>query len=555
MATAESNLFHFRAAGNVILSHESIARIQTLVNEEVFSFPLYYYFVFLAFSAYIGLIRKPTKPFKNLPMAEGCHWLLGHMYKFTGDFRKTQLDVFMGNANEYGQTGFWMGARRCISVQKWEDARAILHSEYYRRPVPLLKKHLSMFLGDRNIGVMSGREWRFHRSLIMKAFSLRAVLNSKGTVEEVISTLVGSIKRLHLQSSSDEVVLDIEAVTKMITMDVFGKAAFSKEFGCCEKLQASEAAEAFQLLGSELAKRIFNPLSIQNYFYSFPSEANRKHREARNYLRSILKEAIQQRHDDEGFTTRKDVLGLIVEANNQMRHDVKGDKEKESDLEQLCSDMMMVLLFAGHDTTSISLTYTLYLLSQHPEIEKLCIEEIESSPDELVYCKAVIMETLRMFPPATLVPRTLTKPVKISGNFVVPVGTQVFIPIWLIQQDPRVFPRPDEFRPDRWARREGSTRWVEREESDKLSSDIRPAFRKAFFAFSAGARSCPGQNFAMQETVLVLAGILKEFKFSTIPGYQLRPTRNGVVQRPTDGLPMRIQLRSLATSIQAHSSA
>ena len=59
--------------------------------------------LFVVVSFYVGFVRKPSKPFKELPMAEGCHWLLGHMAKFTGDFKKTQVEVFVQNANEYGQ--------------------------------------------------------------------------------------------------------------------------------------------------------------------------------------------------------------------------------------------------------------------------------------------------------------------------------------------------------------------------------------------------------------------------------------------------------------------
>jgi cytochrome P450 len=329
-------------------------------------------------------------------------------------------------------------------------------------------------------------------------------------------------------------------------MDIFGKAAFSQHFGCCDQLEPSEAAVAFELLGVELAKRLSNPLWISNYFYSFPTEANRKHREARVCLRSLLKKAIVER---QGYNAspKRDFLALIVEASNELKRDCEGNQEKERDVDQMLSDTMMAILFAGYDTTSITLTYALYLLSQHPEIEKHCLEEIESSPEDLIYCKGVIMETLRMYPPATIVPRTLLQPIKISGGFVVPEGTQVFIPVWLIQQDPKLFPRPDEFRPDRWVRREGPDRWVEREETDMSSSDVPPAFRKAFFAFSGGARSCPGQRFAIQEAVVVLAGILKDFKFSTVPGYVLLPARSGLTQRPRGGLPMRIQLRSPPT--------
>jgi cytochrome P450 len=508
-----------------------------------------YYFCFavLAVSVYyISMVRQPTKPFKDLPMSPGCHWLLGHIQAMKGDFRKNQRTLFTKDANKHGQIGFWMGPKAALAVHHWEDARTILYSEYHRIRVPLTRKHLAMFLGDRSIGVMKGREWKFHRSFIMRAFSQQAVHNSKAAVEEVAATFVDSMKRQHLHSPSDSVVLDVETLTKMVTMDVFGKAAFSTNFGCCDRLEPSEAVAAFDLLGSELSKRIFNPISIPNYFYSFPSDANRNHLRARTCLRGFLKKAISERRDNKNFAKR-DLLSLMLQAHEELKSDAKGAKDREEDLEQLLSDTMMTLLFAGYDTTSITLTYAIYLVSQHPEIEKLCLEEVESQPEELIFCKGVILETLRMFPPATIVPRTLLKSVKLSGGFVAPEGTQVYIPIWLIQQDETVWPSPEQFRPDRWVRREDKKQpWVDREETDISSSEIAPAFRKAFFAFSGGARSCPGQRFAVQESVLVLAGVLKELSFETVPGYELNPARSGIVQRPKGGLPMKIQRRTPA---------
>lgn len=71
--------------------------------------------------------------------------------------------------------------------------------------------------------------------------------------------------------------------------------------------------------------------------------------------------------------------------------------------------------------------------------------------------------------------------------------------------------------------------------------EVPPANRRAFFAFSAGGRSCPGYKFALQEAVIALSSLLRELKFTTVPGYELEPVRKGIIQRPTNGMPMFVE--------------
>ena len=144
-----------------------------------------------------------------------------------------------------------------------------------------------------------------------------------------------------------------------------------------------------------------------------------------------------------------------------------------------------------------------------------------------------------------MIPRTLQRSVRISGGVNLSKGTQVVVPVWSLHRDERNFPQALTFRPDRWAKKVNG-RWVDREETDFDTSSIPPGNRKALFAFSAGARSCPGQRFAMQELVLVLSKLLKEFQFRTVDGYQLEPVKAGIVQHPKGGLPMRIRRRDFS---------
>ena len=237
--------------------------------------------------------------------------------------------------------------------------------------------------------------------------------------------------------------------------------------------------------------------------------------------------------------------------------------------------MISTLLVAGYETTSATLTYALYNLSTRPDIEHDLVEEIRtvlSDPDavngvrmdfdveKLVLCKALINETLRLRPIVFQTLRSIPKGSKIEINGLEFTGpAYIRVPIWAIQQDPNNFPRPDEFLPERWARKcksksetkSNDNEWVERFPDDQCEEErvwmsqtaVPPANREAFFAFSSGSRNCVGRRFAYQEAVIVLAFLIKDLKFEAEDGYVCLPIKKGVTQGPKDGMPMHISKR------------
>lgn len=245
------------------------------------------------------------------------------------------------------------------------------------------------------------------------------------------------------------------------------------------------------------------------------------------------------------------------------------------------------------------------MLSQHQEARGNCLAEIDAvmaeacrnadgsssdgsvlDLDRLQYTRAVVLETLRLYPAAPVTTRTLERPLDIDGYFI-PTATHVAIPIWSIQRDERNFPFPDHFLPLRWVERApgcdgtGETvQWVDRTAGvrdrhrrssccstssidskndtsgtsapttttrpmdDCCSPDNIPAANlDAFCAFSGGGRSCPGRKIAVQEAVTILAYLLKNFDFDALDDYELQPVQASFIQKPKDNLPMRIRMR------------
>lgn len=485
------------------------------------------------------------KPFGDeLPMPSGNHWFFGHLGMFGNDFVQVHQKMCYEEADQFGVCSFWLTSYKGVSVTRWQDARAMLQASVEHSLVPILKKHLSKFIGERNIGTLNGKEWKYHRAAILRVFhSQTTLMNSRAAMVDVAQSLVESLKK-----QPQPVEMDIDPLMKMVTMDIFGRTALSCDFGCCESLEPSPFAVAFDFLGNDLMRRLRSPLLPTNALYSLPTAINQRHAQENGLIRDFLIALIETRRQEKPEDRKPDVLTSLLKAHEELK-----EQAVEEMTDQTLVDIMMSLLFAGYDTTSITLMYALYIVASHPKVEERCLEEIERvckedrslmNPDRLVYCSGVVSETLRMYPPAFVLNRKTTKPIQLSNGVVIPEDTFVFMPLYKIQHDPKHFERPEEFFAERWVKRGGNGIWVERDMNDTLSSDEIPAGnRHAIFAFSGGARSCAAQRFAIQEAVLVLATLVKELKFEVEPGYVPKPMRNGIVQSPVGGMPMTITPR------------
>jgi len=297
-----------------------------------------------------------------------------------------------------------------LSVTSWQDARAVLRQDYFRRRNPFLERHFNMFLGSRNIGVLSGREWKLHRSAILRSFSPATVEASRKTIVDVTQKLISSLRK-QMNESPNGLVRDVEHLMKMITVDVFGRVAFSTDLNCSENLVPSPIAKAFDFLSAELSRRMKNPFQPVNILYCLPTPANHRHKRERSLLLTFLAERIRERKYLSGVDRPADMLSELIATS---------DGNEDLALDDTLQDILLSLLFAGYDTTSITLTYALHLISQHPEVEENIVKEVTvaesmDDPTNFAYCEGVLYETLRLYPPAYLTSRSLRKPLQLQG--------------------------------------------------------------------------------------------------------------------------------------------
>jgi cytochrome P450 len=198
-------------------------------------------------------------------------------------------------------------------------------------------------------------------------------------------------------------------------------------------------------------------------------------------------------------------------------------------------DQVAIFFLAGHETSASALSWALFLLAMHPEIQARVAAECAGLPDtpgfadlsKLRLTRDVFRETLRLYPPVPMMVRQNTSPEVMRERKVAP-GAQIVLSPWHLHRHERIWEEPDIFDPDRWGR-----------EANK------PAARDAYMPFSAGPRVCTGAGFAMVEGPLLLALLVQAFSFERIEGCDPVPVAHLTV-RAKDGIWLKIARRQRA---------
>jgi cytochrome P450 len=200
-------------------------------------------------------------------------------------------------------------------------------------------------------------------------------------------------------------------------------------------------------------------------------------------------------------------------------------------------DEAVTMLLAGHETTALTLSFAVYLLSENEPVAVRLRAEIDGQLAErparmedlqkLPYLNAVVRETLRLYPPAYAIGREVLRDFELGG-YLIPKGSQVMMCPYVVQRDPRLFAEPDRFNPERWL---------------DPASDALPRF--AYFPFGGGPRVCIGNHFAMMELALVLSVIVQQVELEVAPGFELEVDPI-VTLRPAAGVPVIVHRRKRA---------
>jgi cytochrome P450 len=299
--------------------------------------------------------------------------------------------------------------------------------------------------------------------------------------------------------------VDVHAEMTRLTLDIVGRTLFDADV-------TGEAPEIGDALTEALdgVNRLVYPWGP--LLDRLPLSATRRFRQACVRLDATIYRLIDERRA--AGATGSDLLSLLLAAQDEGG----GMSDRQ------VRDEAMTLFLAGHETTANLLTWTLYLLSQHPEDEERVVSELAAGA-ETTQADRVLSEALRLYPPAWVIGRRALADVDL-GRIVIPAGMLAVVSPWVTHRDPRWYPEPERFDPGRW------------EESER---DARP--QHAFFPFGAGTRMCIGEGFAMAEARAVLRVLLPRWAFRLDPAQRVDVLPR-VTLRPRYGMRMIVRRRA-----------
>ncbi|KAL6615627.1 hypothetical protein ACP70R_037897 [Stipagrostis hirtigluma subsp. patula] len=418
----------------------------------------------------------------------------------------------------------WAGPAPMVIIGDPRLVREILSNKFGHFRKTKLPSNFIKLLGE-GLSSHEGEKWAVHRKIINPAFHLEKLKKMLPTFTACTSELVGRWEDSMGSGKAQEI--DVWPELQDLTGDTISRAAFGSSL--------SEGRRIFRIQSeqSQLATQIMTKLFIPGYTF-LPTKLNRRlkanAREAEALLKGIVtkrEQAIKNGHADDS-----DLLGLLLQSNMKESQE-RGSSKQMMTMDDIIGELKL-FYFAGMETTSVLLTWTMIVLSMHPEWQDRAREEVlrvfgKKQPDhdganQLKVVTMVLYEVLRLYPPITGLTRQTYKEMELGG-VKYPPDVVLFLPIATIHHDRDLWGEDaDEFRPERFA-----------EGISKASKDA-----PAFFPFSWGPRICVGQNFALLEAKIALSMILQRFSFGLSPSYTHAPFNVSTLQ-PDHGAQIVLQ--------------
>jgi len=429
-------------------------------------------------------------------------------------FRETTADFMLQNASRYGDLVHYTAVGRHVYQLNHPD----LVQDFFLRDAGRHNRGVVMRRARVVLGYgLSTSEEPVHmrqRRLMQPAFHRQRI----AAYGEVISDYTSQMT----SKWQDGAEVDLHAEMLLLALRIVGKCLFDTNVES-EVRRIAAAVDAFM----GFMPLAFLPFSEQ--IEKLPIPAMKRIHHGQEELDSLIYGIIRQRRADN--VDRGDLLSILLTS-----VDTEGDTGQMTD-EQV-RDECLTLMLAGHETTANALSFALWLLAQHPDIqEKLHAEcsqilngRAPSAADfpRLKYAEKVFAEALRLYPPVWVTARTCTDPYEIAG-YRIPQDAILLAPQIALHHDARFWDDPQRFEPERFT------------EQARIS---RPRF--SYFPFGAGSRQCIGEGLAWMEGVLVLAAVIQQWTIRRIPGQStsLKVTP-AITLRPKGGLPLIVQRRSV----------
>ncbi|MFI9023865.1 cytochrome P450 [Streptomyces sp. NPDC053560] len=422
-----------------------------------------------------------TIPLRPVPGPRGAP-LLGNLPAFGRD----PLGFLVRLRDDFGDAVTWsLGPKRSLFLFHPEHIAEFLAARERTFELLEIGWAFKQLIGDSLI-LSKGSDWRRKRSLVQPTVRPRQVRAHASAMVECARTAA--------DEWHDGDRIDVRQQMTLITQRIVLRTLFGNDLGDRTRALGEAMAEAEHGIGAEL----------RNMSLFLPGWVRTPGR--RRFLRAVatidaeVHRLIRARQRSGDTADRDDLLSRLLAARDEEGRPLTAKEVR---------DEAATLWAAGHETTSTALTWTWYLLSRAPEARERLTAELArvlagrpptiDDYDRLQWTRQIIKEVLRLYPPAWLIPAVALDGAALAGTRI-PAGTVVWCSQWTTHRDPRWFPEPTSFRPERW---------------DPDAPD--PVPDHAWYPFGGGRRTCLGARFAQVEAALLLATLAQRCHLDVAP--------------------------------------
>lgn len=441
------------------------------------------------------------------------------------DYLPRTLPHFVKWKEQYGGPFlYWFGLQPRICILDYELVKQILVNKYGHFVKNDTHPTILAIIG-KGLILVEGMNWVRHRRVVNPAFAMDKLKMMTKTMVSCAECLIKEWEDQASNSKSREIEVEFSKQFQELTADVISRTAFGSSY--------REGKEVFHTQKQLHAIAMATLLNVQLPGFKYlPTKRNRSKWMLEKKLKNTLIKMIQPRLASKGGGFGDDLLGVMLEACFTTE---QGEKQDELVLSvDEIIDECKTFFFAGHETTSHLLTWTMLLLSMYPEWQERLREEVlrecgKENPNADMLSKLkemtmVLLETLRLYCPIILLLRQPISDMRL-GSLNLHKGDTIVMPIPVLHRDKEVWgDNADEFDPLRFEN--GITKAAK--------------IPHAHLGFSIGPRSCIGQNFAMLEAKSVMVMILQKFSFTLSPKYVHAPV-DLITLQPKFGLPILLR--------------
>ncbi|XP_076879046.1 cytochrome P450 4V7 [Brachyhypopomus gauderio] len=492
-------------------------------------------FVLLVYVSY-----KPVKKYVQtwremmpVPGMEGAFPIIGNALQFksnAGDFFNQIVEGTNENRHR-PLVKIWLGPIPFLVLYHAETIEPVLSSSrHLDKSYPY--RFLQPWLGT-GLLTSTGDKWRRRRKMLTPSFHFSILADFLEVMNEQSEILV--------QKMQDHVggePFNCFSYITLCALDIICETAMGKKV-YAQSNADSEYVQSVYKMSDLITRRQRSPWWWPDWIYNALGEGNEQAKRLKilqSFTANVIKEkaakktAVSDKESDHRPRKRRAFLDMLMK--------LADDAGANLGLEDI-QEEVDTFMFEGHDTTAASMNWALHLIGSHPDVQKKVQTELQEvlgpaghrvgveELKRLSYLECVIKESLRLFPAVPLFARRICNDCHIRG-FKIPEGVNAVIIPYALHRDPRFFPQPEEFRPERF-----------------LPENSTGRHPYAYIPFSAGFRNCIGQRFAMMEEKVVLSSVLRHFDVEACQSREELQPIGDLILRPEQGIWIRLHKRAV----------